>query len=433
MQPEGPLSPNHEALGGLPPVTPPSGKFIAQLFLVPGVIVAVAVGCIWFVTWLVGGFYTPEQFLKDLRSSNVEVRWRRASDLAQVLKRDEALAANPSFALDLAELLRQGLSDSDKSEREWADLERKQPKQPAGAPTALPQLRQGGEKGETPEDPTPKPLRDERAFVKFLIACLGNFSVPAGVPLLNEIARKETGHDPEQVVLRRQLAVWALANVAENLKRYDALSAEQRDAILAALATEADSPVAHGAPLRSQWARETLDFLQARASQAPQALKVDESLAKCAAADDPTLRKFTALALTFWQGSPSENLHMEETLLQLSRPGEEREIRYQAVQALARRGSDKATSRIGVLNEMLDEEFLAKTFQVKLQDGRKVPDSAVIGVIMTGALKGLSELQRKNPSIELTPLLPAIHKLAQSDNPLLRKEAERTLIALKRK
>src|SRR5437763_5795286 len=101
MQPDASPSTNHDPVKGLPPVTPPSGKFIAQLFVIPGIIVAVAVGCIWFVTWLVGGFFTPEQFLKDLRNPNAEVRWRRASDLAQVLKRDKDLSSNAAFALDL--------------------------------------------------------------------------------------------------------------------------------------------------------------------------------------------------------------------------------------------------------------------------------------------------------------------------------------------
>src|SRR5437764_14896801 len=103
VPPDAPATNGPRELPGLPPVTPPSGKFIAQLFVVPGIIVAVAVGCIWFVTWLVGGFFTPQHFLKDFRSGNAEVRWRRASDLAQVLKRDEALAANAAFALHLAE------------------------------------------------------------------------------------------------------------------------------------------------------------------------------------------------------------------------------------------------------------------------------------------------------------------------------------------
>src|SRR5204863_10203135 len=50
---------------GLPPVTPPSGRFIAQLFLVPGMIVLVAVLMLLAFRYLLGGGYTPENFLKQ--------------------------------------------------------------------------------------------------------------------------------------------------------------------------------------------------------------------------------------------------------------------------------------------------------------------------------------------------------------------------------
>ena len=42
MQSEAAVPGNNDVPRGLPPVTPPSGRFIVQLFLVPGVIVAVA-------------------------------------------------------------------------------------------------------------------------------------------------------------------------------------------------------------------------------------------------------------------------------------------------------------------------------------------------------------------------------------------------------
>lgn len=422
MQPEVPLSPNSDALQGLPPVTPPSGRFIAQLFLIPLLIVATAMGCIWFVTWLVGGFYTPNQFLKDLRSANPEVRWRRASDLAQVLKRDETLAADPAFALDLTELLRQALRDSEQSERAWVERER---------------ARQTTADDNAPPDKT---LQDERAFIEYLIACVGNFSVPVAVPQLNEIAVKQDGADAATITLRRQLAVWALANVAENLKRYDQLGSERRSALLASL--EAESATA--GPQRRAWAQTTFDYLEARNSGKAPALNVDVTLASCARADDPALRKFVALALTFWEGTSAENARMEETLLLLSRDDGHgasaddsalrgREIRYQATQALARRGSEHITTRLPVLGEMLDEELLAQAFRTRLKDGRVVADGALVGSVLTGTLKSIVELQRRKSDLDLSSLYPAIDKLAQSDNAVLRQEAERTLIALKRK
>jgi hypothetical protein len=88
---------------GMPPVAPPSGKFIVQLFLVPGLIVGLIVCVLLLFNWLFGGPRSPEAFLGKLDDPNTEVRWRAAADLAQVLKRDEHLAGDASFALDLTE------------------------------------------------------------------------------------------------------------------------------------------------------------------------------------------------------------------------------------------------------------------------------------------------------------------------------------------
>src|SRR5919204_6925535 len=96
---------------GLPPVVAPSGRFIAQLFLVPGLIVAGAVTVLLGFSWLAGGSRSPEAFLRDLASANLDIRWRTASDLAQVLKRDERLATDPVFGLKLAGLLRQAAAE----------------------------------------------------------------------------------------------------------------------------------------------------------------------------------------------------------------------------------------------------------------------------------------------------------------------------------
>ena len=61
---------------GLPPVVPPSGRFIAQLFLVPGLIVAGAVIVLLGFSWLAGGPRTADAFLRDLDSPNTDIRWR---------------------------------------------------------------------------------------------------------------------------------------------------------------------------------------------------------------------------------------------------------------------------------------------------------------------------------------------------------------------
>src|SRR5262245_39234907 len=98
-------APTRDLPPGLPPVQPPSARFIVQLFLVPGLIVVVAVLIYLGSSYLVRSSQTPESYLRDLDSSNRDIRWRGAHDLAQVLKRPEslALASNPGFALDLTE------------------------------------------------------------------------------------------------------------------------------------------------------------------------------------------------------------------------------------------------------------------------------------------------------------------------------------------
>ncbi len=61
----------------LPPVQAPSGRFIVQLFLVPGLIVTVAVLILLAFGWLVGGESQPDKLLERLESTNAEVRCAR--------------------------------------------------------------------------------------------------------------------------------------------------------------------------------------------------------------------------------------------------------------------------------------------------------------------------------------------------------------------
>src|SRR4051794_17562981 len=92
---------------GLPPVTPPSGRFIAQLFLVPGVIVFVAVLIILGMNYMFVGGYTPAYFYSKLDNTNADIRWRGASDLAQILERKDSagLRYDVDFALNLTKRL----------------------------------------------------------------------------------------------------------------------------------------------------------------------------------------------------------------------------------------------------------------------------------------------------------------------------------------
>src|SRR4051794_17453530 len=170
---------------GLPPVVPPSGRFIAQLFLVPGLIVAGAVVVLLGFSWLAGGTRSSDAFLRDLDSANPDIRWRTASDLAQVLKRDEGLATDPVFGLKLAGLLHQATAELARAERDQAE---------AGNRAAL-------------AETTVK----ARMYVQYLAACLGNLMTPAGGPALAELASKSPSRDEKTDALLRRQAVWALA------------------------------------------------------------------------------------------------------------------------------------------------------------------------------------------------------------------------------
>ena len=72
----------------LPPVEPPSARFIIQLFVVPAVIVVLVVG-IWIVvtSFVHRAMMRPEDVIQGLESSSV-ARWQRASELADLLRND---------------------------------------------------------------------------------------------------------------------------------------------------------------------------------------------------------------------------------------------------------------------------------------------------------------------------------------------------------
>ncbi len=286
MQPEASVPSASEPAKGLPPVAPPSGRFIVQLFLVPGLIVAVAVLLLLGFKFLVGGTRTPEEFLRDLDSPNPDVRWRAASDLAQVLNRPESLAlgSDPKFGLELAKRLNGSLEEIKREEQ--------------AAPKAK------GKQSDTEREKARQALAPKRHFALFLINCLGNMTVPVGAPLLREVARNTEGNDPQWIALRRRRAVWALANLGNNLPRFQELSGPEKEAVIATLGKETA-----GAKPRSEWAKAAFDYLTAK-----KPLHVDETLVECAGDDDPFLRVMVAFALKYWDGPD-----VERTLQKLAR------------------------------------------------------------------------------------------------------------------
>src|SRR5262249_44772288 len=129
-----------------------------------------------------------------------EVRWRAASDLVQVLLRDDELASDGDFALQLVQRLRRTLQNSEAFEKAHAERFAKL----------------------TPQDEASemKKLDPDRKYIFLLTQCLGHFMVPVGAPVLEELAMQQSGLDPRALSARRLQALWALANLGENLKRF---------------------------------------------------------------------------------------------------------------------------------------------------------------------------------------------------------------------
>src|SRR5262245_46690655 len=294
------------ATPGLPPVTPPSGRFIAQLFLVPGLIVLVAVLIVLAANYLLIGGYTPEYFLNRLDSDNADIRWRGANDLAQHIKRTDSklLKADTKFALDLAERLRTALA-------ELTQLEQAMAKKVAELP-AVSRDAKSSERSASEQDAAWRKLAPQRNFVEYLASALGDFYSPVGVPLLCEIIEREDAPDIKGNTMRRRRAIWALSNLGANLQTIDKqLTAEQRAKIMDDLKQE----MAGSKEWRAAWAATGLYHLDknAVAENTPVVL-VDRALAKCSRTPDRYLRELVANSLNFWDGDL-----VEETLLRLSR------------------------------------------------------------------------------------------------------------------
>lgn len=271
----------------LPPVQPPSGRFIIQLFLVPGIIVLVAVLLLLAFRYAIGSGYTPASFLKQLDNDNADIRWRGASDLAQVLKRPESvgLKTDVGFALDLAERLQAAFEDLSRKEQDLAKNMANKPQEE--------------------KDAAWRKLRAERNHVRFLAASLGDFFVPVGVPAVAQIALQEASPDVHGATLRRRQAVWALGHMGAHAKEYAKLPADKKDEILKKLEEEAASDN----PRRAAWGSNALYYLvPAKRSGLPldKLVMADDVLSRCARSSDRYLREQVALAISFWEGPAVE-------------------------------------------------------------------------------------------------------------------------------
>lgn len=107
----------------LPPVEPPSAGFILQLFVIPGLIVAVIIGIWWLFGKMASGEQDWQSLVIELQHPNPQRRWRGAHGLAQILRADQdrkdgqRLAENGEIAKALADTLsselKQGSTEDD--------------------------------------------------------------------------------------------------------------------------------------------------------------------------------------------------------------------------------------------------------------------------------------------------------------------------------
>ncbi len=402
---------------GLPPVLPPSGKHIFKMFVVPLLIVGGVLLIAFLILRLSGGqvVRSPQGFLAELRSGNPDVRARAAQDLAQVVLRDDQLASDPHFGLALAEEMPQAIADADRD--------------------------QAAADGKTEA----VSLQASDNYLFYLSACVSHLSTPVGVPSLRKMATDGGPGSAQAQMTRRWRAVWGLANLGENLGRFEKLSPERRQAVLDGFEQEAA-----GAGGRAVLAAGTLTYLKDRAAGTTNSLGVDKVLVRCSADANPFLREIAVFALNFWDGPGVEDALVarlddrgqgEELLADFAEGDKSRDlhqftktpglrIRYNAAVALARRGSERTPTDL--LGQMLDEsEQLDQNRVRSRKDGHESADEATAYDVEITALQAVAKLHEKNRNVNLTALDSAIDKLKdRSANPGVRKEAERTRTAL---
>src|SRR5436309_14192952 len=98
------------ALADLPPVEAPSAGFIVQLFVIPAIVVAVVI-VVWLLFGkLAGGERDVLEYVRTIRSDNVNRRWRAAYELASLIQNDRKLAKDPVLLGQLTSLLDEELT-----------------------------------------------------------------------------------------------------------------------------------------------------------------------------------------------------------------------------------------------------------------------------------------------------------------------------------
>jgi hypothetical protein len=413
-------------------VRPPSARFLVELFLVPGLIVAIIIGIWLFLMWLFGGARTPESFLRGLDDANPEQRWRAAADLAQTLPRSDRLAADADFALKLCERLQRAIRDNAANE---AALLKKLP--------TLSDAERVSERGK---------LDKEREYLQYLAAGLGRFMAPVGLPLIRQLAEQDSGIEPQALAVRRRRALFALATLGDSLTRFDKLHPTERAVILNTLNKAKDDANLRG------WAAVAETILVAREEGRSEAPGVDQTLAKCAAAEDPVLREYAAFAANYWIGNDAERKKIDEILVKLAADdgrgdalrealaGPEPEgsskvretpgliVRINALIALCRRGSPLLDAgHLQQIKGLLDEDRLGRDLQLIEAGGKEQPNKAKVAATLVALLQAVAKLHHQAPDRDLGALVPSIEALTGNGNVDVATAAREALAELRAK
>jgi hypothetical protein len=158
----------------LPPVQPPSAGFLVQLFVVPGIIVAIIVVVWVLVDWLAHMESDPQKYVDGLRR-NGDDAWRQADNLAEMLhsSRGNELKGNARLAATLAEILDERIA-AGKMDESSINLR------------------------------------------FFLSKALGEFNTPDALPTLIKAAT--TNRDPKELAVR-EAAIDAISSLIDNLQK----------------------------------------------------------------------------------------------------------------------------------------------------------------------------------------------------------------------
>jgi len=167
----------------LPPVEPPSGGFLLQLFIVPGIIVLVIVAVWSLFGRLAQTGSNPEDFVTQLERGGHQ-RWVAAWNLVQTLQTsgNEAFKSDPAVVDRLANILRRQRETNSREQR-------------------------NGSMGPL--------VGDDMNIEVFICRAIGEFHVTNGLPVLLEVAKDQ--HENDNGLKVRRAAIEGISRAVANL------------------------------------------------------------------------------------------------------------------------------------------------------------------------------------------------------------------------